>query len=63
MEQTDKIRENRLRRMAARQGYALRKTRRIDTRAKDYGTYSLVPDKGKPKEFASIDDLEEFLTR
>jgi hypothetical protein len=63
MDQAEKIRENKLRRMAARQGYRLHKTRRIDPRAKDYGTYRLVPDKGKPREFASVDALEEFLTR
>lgn len=63
MEQAERVRENRLRRMAARQGYQMHKTRRIDPRAKDYGTYQLVPEKGKPREFASIDDLEKFLTR
>ena len=64
MEQDDtKVRVNRLRRMAVRQGYRLHKTRRIDPRATDYGTYQLVPEKGKPKDFASIDDLEKFLTR
>lgn len=58
-----KVRENRLRRMAARQGYRLHKTRRIDQRATDYGTYQLTPAKGKPKDFESIDAVEEFLTR
>lgn len=38
----EKIRENRLRRAAARQGLALRKTRRRDPRAYDFGTYQLV---------------------
>jgi hypothetical protein len=64
MEQNDsKVRVNRLRRMAARQGYRLHKTRRIDQHATDYGTYQLTPAKGKPKDFASIDAVEEFLTR
>ena len=63
MAQEEKVRVNKLRRMAARQVYQLQKTRRIDPRATDYGTYRLVPEKGKPKEFASIDDLEKFLTR
>ena len=37
-----KVRENRLRRMANRQGLALEKSRRRDKRAYDYGTYHLV---------------------
>jgi hypothetical protein len=64
MEQEDiKVRVNRLRRMAARQGYKLHKTRRVDPRATDYGTYTLTPEKGKAKDFASIDAVEEFLTK
>jgi hypothetical protein len=38
----EKIRENRLRRMAERQGLALQKSRRRDPRAVDFGTYMLV---------------------
>jgi hypothetical protein len=41
-DQAEKIRENRLRNMAARQGLRLTKTRRRDPRALDYGTYMLV---------------------
>ena len=63
MEQPDKVRVNRLRRKAARQGYELHKTRRIDPDARDYGTYTLVPEKGRPRTFASIDEVEKFLTR
>jgi hypothetical protein len=63
MEQTEKVRINRLRRKAVRQGYRLHKTRRMDPDASDYGTYTLEPAKGKPKTFASIDDVEKFLTR
>jgi hypothetical protein len=37
-----KIAENRLRRMARRQGLVLQKSRRRDWRAPDYGTYMLV---------------------
>ena len=37
-----KIWENRIRRMAGRQGLRLEKSRRRDTRAVDYGTYRLV---------------------
>lgn len=37
-----KVRENRLRRMAERQGLKLEKSRRRDPRATDYGTYRLT---------------------
>jgi len=37
-----KVWENRIRRMAGRQGLRLEKSRRRDTRALDYGTYRLV---------------------
>ena len=63
MEQTEKVRINRLRRKAVRQGYQLRKTRRMDPDASDYGTYTLTPERGKPKTFTSIDEVEKFLTR
>jgi len=39
---SDKVRENRLRRMADRQGLMLRKSRRRDPRAVDYGNYWLI---------------------
>lgn len=39
---SDKVRENRLRRMAERQGLRLQKSRRRDPRALDYETYGLV---------------------
>lgn len=39
---TDKVRENRLRRMAERQGLRLVKSRRRDPQAVDYGTYGLI---------------------
>jgi hypothetical protein len=42
MTDEDKVRENRLRRAAQRQGLALTKSRRRDPRATDYGTYMLV---------------------
>jgi hypothetical protein len=38
----EKVRENRLRRMAERQGLELRKSRRRDPRAKDYGRWYMV---------------------
>lgn len=37
-----KVRENRLRRMAERQGLQMQKSRRRDQRAVDWGTYRLI---------------------
>jgi len=63
----DKVRENRLRRMAERQGYTLKKVRRCDPRAIDYGSYVLVDQRNRPvrigAKHATIDDVEAFLTR
>jgi hypothetical protein len=42
MSDSTKIYENRLRRMAHRQGLSLAKSRRRDIRAKDWGTYRLL---------------------
>ena len=42
IERDDKIRENRLRRAAQRQGLRLTKSRRRDYRAVDYETYGLI---------------------
>ncbi len=42
MTMAEKVRENRLRRMAERQGLRLLKSRRRDPRAADYGTYMLL---------------------
>ena len=41
-DQAEKIRENRLRNMAGRQGLRLTKARRRDPQALDYGTYMLI---------------------
>ena len=63
MEPTDNIRENRLRRMAKRQGCRLVKTRRIDPLAIDYGTYRLVPVKGKASSrLLTLDEVEKRLS-
>lgn len=72
----DKVRENRLRRMATRQGLRLEKSRRRDTRALDYGRYWLIegprPGNGNwhsraavvgGEHGASLDEIEEALTR
>ena len=68
----EKVRENRLRRMAERQGLRLVKSRRRDPRAIDYGLYTLISDRtntviagterttGRP-EF-TLDDVEAWLT-
>lgn len=42
MDPNEKVRENRLRRAAKRQGLMLVKSRRRDRRASDYGTYGLI---------------------
>jgi hypothetical protein len=69
MSDTDKIRENRLRRAAQRQGLMLAKSRRRDPRASDYGTYMLVDAQtntliawGLPPGYGmSLDDVEDAL--
>ena len=65
----DKIRENRLRRMAGRQGLSLQRSRRRDPRAVDYAGYMLVDDStnavvlgGEPRPyFATMDEIEAYL--
>lgn len=67
---TDKVRENRLRRMAARRGLQLVKSRRRDPGAWDFQTYALIdpflnslvfgdPNSGFGK---SLDEIEGFMT-
>ncbi len=71
MTDLEKVRENRLRRMAARQGLMLRKSRRRDPYALDYGTYQLVDMstniliqwEGIAYPGWSLDEVEEWLTR
>lgn len=66
----EKVRENRLRRMAARQGLQLIKSRRRDPRAIDYGGYMLIEAHNNtivlgatPTPYcANVDDVEKFLT-
>lgn len=66
----DKVRENRLRRMAARQGLALTRSRRRDPRALDYGLYWLSRGKGQITDSddsvlsgVTLDEVEAYLTR
>jgi hypothetical protein len=57
----EKVRENRLRRMAARQGLQLVKSRRRDPRALDYGTYWLVDASGVEVTSGDADTIEARL--
>ena len=59
---TDKIRENRLRRMAERQGLQLQKSRRRDPRAVGYGTWQIVDPQGNRVASGSLDEVEAWLT-
>jgi hypothetical protein len=63
----DKVRENRLRRMAARQGLALQKSRTRDPRALAFGAYWLVEAGSAELVYpdpigTDLDGIEEFLT-
>jgi hypothetical protein len=61
----EKIRENRLRRMAARQGLSLTKTRRRDRRALDYGRWRIADASGAVVaggEDLTADEVEAYLT-
>lgn len=63
----EKVRENRLRRMAARYGRVLYKSRRRDPRSLDYGSYWLT-DASTGRLIlggewgTSLDEIEEWLT-
>jgi hypothetical protein len=52
---SEKVRENRLRRMAERQGLRLVKSRRRDPRAIDYGTYCLMAGADLVRETKGLD--------
>jgi hypothetical protein len=58
----EKVRENRIRRMAGRQGLQLVKSRRRDPRALDYGTYWLVDNSGVEVASGDADTIEAWLT-
>ena len=64
---SEKVRENRIRRVLKRQGYRLVKSRRRDPQALDYGDYMIVDERkccilGKdPWSFsATLDEVEEW---
>ncbi len=62
MDQEQKVRENRLRRMAARQGYRLHKSRRRDSLATDFETYRLARGAAVTRPL-TLDEVEQRLTR
>lgn len=59
----DKIRENRLRRMAERQGLQLSKSRRRDPRATDFGKFFLSQNGilMSPESGMDLDEIEAYL--
>jgi hypothetical protein len=66
-ETPDKVREKRVRRMAERQGLILRKSRRRDRRAWDFGSYWLMDADRNALVFpdvhgGSLEDMERYLT-
>ncbi len=61
MDEELRVRENRLRRMARRQGYKLHKSRRRDPLATDYMTYRLSKGAAVTRPL-TLDELEKRLT-
>jgi len=68
MSDDEKVRENRLRRAAERQGLMLKKSRRRDPRALDYGMYALIDDRNVIVAGATsgrldftLDDIQAYL--
>jgi hypothetical protein len=64
MDPAQKVRENRLRRVADRRGLRLVKSPRRDPRALDYGTYRLVDLRtdSSASETLTLDEIEAYLT-
>ena len=62
MDQSIKVRENRLRRMAGRQGYRLVKSRRRDPLAVDYGKYRIETADGVEATGLTLDEAERRLS-
>jgi hypothetical protein len=63
MNSQEKVRENRVRRMAQRQEMSVRKSRRRDPWAIDFGVYRLVDVRGNYLVCeGSLDDIEAHLT-
>jgi hypothetical protein len=67
MSEEDKVRENRLRRIAERRGLSLEKSRRRDQKAPDFGRFRLITVRdgravvgNEPIPFsATLEDIEE----
>jgi hypothetical protein len=58
---SEKVRENRLRRVAGRRGWTLSKSRRRDPLAVDFGTWTLTGPGRKARTFPDLDAVEAFL--
>jgi hypothetical protein len=58
----EKVRENRLRRMAARQGLTLHRSHRRDPLATDFGRVTLVGPRRKVVAAGSLDEIEAWLS-
>jgi hypothetical protein len=61
VEQDEKVRENRLRRMAERRGYRISKVRRHDHKAIDYGGWWVIPPNKNSIFVRNTDNLERML--
>jgi hypothetical protein len=62
MGDTNRTQENRVRRAAERQGLGLRKSRRRDLLARDYGEIYILDEHGtRMGTFHSLDDAEAWL--
>ena len=61
MDNKERVRENRLRRAAQRQGLQLVKSRRRDPRAFDFGTYQLLDGTTVVASGRGLDAVEEWL--
>jgi hypothetical protein len=61
----ERVRENRVRRVAERRGYRLEKNRRRDAKAIDYGLFYLTSLATERRAFASVslDEIEAFLEK
>jgi len=62
MTNEEKVRENRLRRVAARRGFVLSKIRRVDPKALDYGKWILSTAGGKTF-VGTINEIEKALEK
>lgn len=56
-----KVLDNRMRRVAERRGLTLRRSRRRDVRALDYGVYTLTDGNGVEIVFGDLDQIKRYL--